>query len=67
MGGALLAKYAWWRAGNGGTGTFEEMMGGEVVGMQCVAEPKPEVTKVYDSLISIYQQCEEAALKKGVE
>lgn len=66
MGGALLAKYAWWRAARGGTGTFEEMMGGEVVGMQCVAEPNPEVTGVYDGLVSAYQLCEETALK-GVE
>ncbi|KAJ7035035.1 hypothetical protein C8F04DRAFT_1099870 [Mycena alexandri] len=67
MGGALLAKYVWWRAARGGTGTFEEMMGGEVVGMQCVAEPKPEVTKVYDGLVGLYQLCEEDALKKGRE
>ncbi|KAJ7903549.1 hypothetical protein B0H14DRAFT_2665354 [Mycena olivaceomarginata] len=66
MGGALLAKYAWWRAARGGTGTFEEMMGGEVVGMQCVAEPNPEVTGVYDGLVSAYQLYEETALK-GVE
>ncbi|KAJ7364016.1 hypothetical protein DFH08DRAFT_838095 [Mycena albidolilacea] len=66
MGGALLAKYAWWRAARGGTGTFEEMMGGEVVGMQCVAEPNPKVTGVYDGLVSAYQLCEETALK-GVE
>ncbi|KAJ7158772.1 hypothetical protein C8R46DRAFT_1290835 [Mycena filopes] len=65
MGGALLAKYVWWLAARGGTGTFEEMMGGEVVGMQCVAEPRPEVTKVYDRLVNVYQLCEEDALKKA--
>jgi xylulokinase len=64
MGGALLAKYAWWKAARGGTGTFEEMSGGEAVGMQCVAEPRPEVAKVYAGLVSIYQQCEEDALKR---
>ncbi|KAJ7170670.1 hypothetical protein C8R43DRAFT_59286 [Mycena crocata] len=64
MGGALLAKYAWWRAKNGGTGTYEEMTGSEVVGMQCVAEPRPEVTQVYDGLVNIYQLCEEDAVKK---
>ncbi|KAJ7650293.1 hypothetical protein FB45DRAFT_887503 [Roridomyces roridus] len=63
MGGALLARYAAWRAERGGTGSYEEMMGGEVVGMQCVAEPRPEVTKVYDDLVSVYQLCEETALK----
>ncbi|KAJ7494715.1 hypothetical protein B0H11DRAFT_2003100 [Mycena galericulata] len=65
MGGALLAKYAWWRSARGGTGTFEEMMGREVVGMQCVAEPRPEVTKVYDGLVTVYQICEDAAVKAG--
>ncbi|KAJ6513278.1 hypothetical protein C8R45DRAFT_963087 [Mycena sanguinolenta] len=65
MGGALLAKYAWWRAQHGGTGTFEEMTGDEVVGMQCVAEPNPDVAAVYDGLVSVYQVCEEAALEKG--
>ncbi|KAF7374910.1 hypothetical protein MSAN_00377100 [Mycena sanguinolenta] len=65
MGGALLAKYAWWRAGRGETGTFEEMMGDEVIGMQCVAEPNPEVAAVYDGFVSVYQSCEEAALEKG--
>jgi len=65
MGGALLAKYAWWRDAHGGNGTFEEMMGGEVVGMQCVAEPRPEVTKIYDGLLSVYQLCEESAVKEN--
>ncbi|KAJ7475831.1 hypothetical protein FB451DRAFT_258470 [Mycena latifolia] len=64
MGGALLAKYTWWRAARGGTGTFEEMTGGEVVGMQCVAEPRAEVAKVYEGLVSVYQLCEEDALKR---
>ncbi|KAJ7756391.1 hypothetical protein DFH07DRAFT_820396 [Mycena maculata] len=65
MGGALLAKYAWWRAAHGGTGTFEEMMGGEVVGMQCIAEPRPEATRVYDGLVGLYQVCEETAVSAG--
>ncbi|KAJ7637746.1 actin-like ATPase domain-containing protein [Mycena polygramma] len=61
MGGALLAQYAWWRAAHGGT--FDEMMRGEVVGMQCVAEPNPEVAKVYEKLVDAYRRCEEAAVK----
>ncbi|KAJ6576398.1 hypothetical protein DFH09DRAFT_1276432 [Mycena vulgaris] len=64
MGGALLAKYAWWKAARGGTGSFEEMTGGEVVGMQCVAEPRTEVAKVYEGLVAVYQQCEADALEK---
>ncbi|KAJ7104175.1 hypothetical protein B0H15DRAFT_808855 [Mycena belliarum] len=64
MGGALLAKYAWWKDARGGTGTFEEMTGGEVVGMQCVAEPRAEVAKIYDGLVSLYRLCEEDALKR---
>ncbi|KAJ7707728.1 hypothetical protein B0H17DRAFT_1033745 [Mycena rosella] len=64
MGGALLAKYAWWRAARGGTGSFEEMTGGEVVGMQCVAEPRAEVAKIYDGLLNVYQKCEEEAVKR---
>ncbi|KAJ6619732.1 actin-like ATPase domain-containing protein [Mycena sp. CBHHK59/15] len=65
MGGALLAKYAWWKEVHGGTGTFEEMTGGEVVGMQCVAEPRPAVAKVYDGLVGVYQLCEEDAVKRA--
>nr|GAT60769.1 predicted protein [Mycena chlorophos] len=64
MGGALLAKYAWWRAAQGDTGTFEEMTGGEVGELKCVAEPRPEVTKVYDELVGVYQLCEEEAVKR---
>ncbi|KAK7033109.1 hypothetical protein R3P38DRAFT_2920737 [Favolaschia claudopus] len=67
MGGGLLAKYAWWCAVQGRTGTFEDMMGDEVVGMQCVAEPKAEVAAIYDGLVETYTLCEEAALKQGFE
>jgi xylulokinase len=64
MGGALLAKYSWWRAKNGGRGTFEEMTKGEVVGW-CVAEPRPEVAQVYKGLVAAYRLCEEDAVKRG--
>ncbi|EGN96744.1 hypothetical protein SERLA73DRAFT_170141 [Serpula lacrymans var. lacrymans S7.3] len=57
-GGAVLAKFAWWRANNGGEGTFEEMSYGEVERMRLVAEPKDEVTKIYDGLIEAYRACE---------
>ncbi|KAG6891180.1 hypothetical protein C0995_008432 [Termitomyces sp. Mi166 len=48
MGGALLAKYAWWKAAHGGQGSFEDMTGGAIIGLHCVAEPRKEVTEVYE-------------------
>lgn len=59
MGGALLAKYAWWRTQNGGMGSFEEMEGGQVVGLQCVAEPSKAVSDVFETLVGVYTACEE--------
>lgn len=61
-GGAVLAKFAWWRAQIGGaSGSFEEMSTetGEVERMRLVATPKGEVTKVYDGLVDNYRRCEE--------
>lgn len=58
-GGAILAKFAWWRAENGGRGTFEEMRAADVESMKKVADPKPGVTKVYEGLVEAYRQCEE--------
>lgn len=66
MGGALLAKYAWWKTSNGRTGSFEEMTGGEVVGMKCVAEPREEFTRIYEGLIDIYRTCEEQVVKAAL-
>lgn len=63
MGGALLAKYCWWRAQNGGRGTFEEMSGGEVIGMKCVAEPREAITAVYERLVGAYRVCEEEVVR----
>ncbi|KAG6866592.1 hypothetical protein C0991_002080 [Blastosporella zonata] len=65
MGGALLAKYAWWKAQNGGKGSFEDMTGGEVTGLQCVAEPRKEVTEVYEKLVEVYRACEEQVVSKA--
>ncbi|KAF7327784.1 hypothetical protein MKEN_00358200 [Mycena kentingensis (nom. inval.)] len=65
MGGALLAKYAWWLAAKNGEGSFEEMTGGEVGELKCVAEPNAEVSKVYDGLVEVYRLCEEDAVKRG--
>ena len=61
-GGAILAKFAWWKQQNGGSGTFEEMSYGDVERMRLVAEPKAEVTKVYDQLVEAYRACEEAVV-----
>jgi len=57
MGGAILAKYAWWKIQHGGT--LEEMTRGEVFGVRCVAEPREDVAKVYSDLVELYRCCEE--------
>ncbi|KAI0031449.1 actin-like ATPase domain-containing protein [Vararia minispora EC-137] len=54
-GGAILAKFAWWRAQNGGLGTFEEMRAADVERLRRVASPKADVTKVYDALVEPYR------------
>lgn len=60
-GGALLARYAWWRELNGGKGTFEEMraLDGEWERMKCVAEPNKENEVLYETLIDPYRRCED--------
>ena len=65
-GGAQLARYAWWRAENGG-GTFEEMraMDGAGQRMKCVAEPNQETHKVYTNLVDAYRWCEADVVRKG--
>ncbi|KAF9006062.1 hypothetical protein BDQ17DRAFT_1239609 [Cyathus striatus] len=63
MGGALLAKYARWKANNGGVGTFEEMTGGEVGNMKCVASPNEDVAKIYQDLVPIYTECEKRVVR----
>ncbi|KAJ3878325.1 hypothetical protein F5051DRAFT_232963 [Lentinula edodes] len=66
MGGALLAKYAWWKQNGNSKGTFEEMnamMEGESTGMKCVAEPREEVAMQYDGLVASYTACEEEVVK----
>ncbi|KAL1698442.1 hypothetical protein EV121DRAFT_297185 [Schizophyllum commune] len=65
LGTSLLAKYAWWKGLNVGEGTFEEMSGGEVPGMKCVAEPNQETHKVYTNLVDVYRWCEADVVRKG--
>ncbi|KAI0046224.1 actin-like ATPase domain-containing protein [Auriscalpium vulgare] len=61
-GGALLAKFAWWRTRAGG-GTFEEMRAADVERMKLVASPNKEVTEVYHGLVEPYRVCEEEVVK----
>ncbi|KAJ3721108.1 hypothetical protein C8R42DRAFT_669815 [Lentinula raphanica] len=66
MGGALLAKFSWWRQNGNSKGTFEEMNAmteGEAVGMKCVAEPRGDVAEKYDGLVASYTACEELVVK----
>ena len=64
-GGAQLARYAWWRAENGGEGAFEEMraMDAQAQRMKCVAEPDWEREKVYAGLVERYRACEDAVVR----
>ena len=64
LGGALLAKYTWWKQSNAGK-SFEDMGAGGlngVVGLKCVAKPRPEIRKVYDFLVSVYDTLEEQVI-----
>ena len=67
MGGALLAKYAWWRREHGGEGSFEEMTGGEATGLQCVAEPTKNNHEIYEKLVEVYSCCEEQVIKRSAQ
>lgn len=65
-GGALLAKYAWWKQLNP-SGTFDEMTGGQVMGLTCVAHPSKEMAGIYDGLVRVYDSCEEQVVKIWAE
>jgi xylulokinase len=62
-GGAVLAKFAWWKSKHP-NGTFEEMLESGEERMQQVATPRPEITKVYDGIVAEYNKCEEIVLKQ---
>ncbi|EKM81688.1 hypothetical protein AGABI1DRAFT_118780 [Agaricus bisporus var. burnettii JB137-S8] len=62
-GGALLAKWARWKLSN--QGSFEDMTGGQMPGMTCVAEPRPDTVKVYNQLLEAYDACEQQVIQKG--
>ncbi|KAF9054509.1 D-xylulose kinase [Panaeolus papilionaceus] len=56
-GGALLAKFAWWRQTHP-DGSFEDMIGGEAMGLKCVAKSQKDIAKIYDGLVDVYAKCE---------
>ena len=63
IGGAQLARYAWWKRRNGDNGTFEEMVSGDPEKVRLVAEPGLEVVKVYEGLVEPYRRCEALVLR----
>lgn len=62
-GGAVLARFAWWKIQHP-EGTFEEMINADEERMHKVAEPRPEVTKIYEGLVEEYNKCEEIVIKE---
>lgn len=68
LGGALLARYAWWGNNRGERGTFEDMMeevrrdGGGNGQMKLGAMPDVEAARVYEDLVGVYGTCERQAL-----
>jgi len=61
-GGALLAKYAWWKRTHPEE-SFEDMTGGEAMGLLCVANPRREISEIYDGLVGIYDACEQQVVE----
>jgi len=66
-GGAFLALYAWWKDKKGGEGTFEELKASLKDEMKQVAEPHPEITKVYEGLLETYRSCEAQVVAQSAE
>jgi xylulokinase len=60
LGGALLAKLAWWKSSHPDSKSEDSDMMAEVVADQsrCVAEPRPELATTYRSLVEFYNVCE---------
>jgi xylulokinase len=65
IGGAQLARYAWWKGRNGGNGTFEEMVSGDPETARLVAKPRPGVFNVYEGLVEPYRACEALVQTQG--
>ncbi|KAG8931447.1 hypothetical protein FRC02_002726 [Tulasnella sp. 418] len=66
LGGALLAKYAWWKqARDAPEASFEEMRKestGSGKDLKKVVDPREGVTKIYDALLDPYQECEDIVI-----
>ncbi|KAL4065880.1 hypothetical protein J3A83DRAFT_4098910 [Scleroderma citrinum] len=71
LGGALLARYAWWGDSRGGRGTFEGMMrevrqdghyANEDGQMMLGAVPDADAVRVYEDLVNVYASCEKQAI-----
>jgi len=58
IGGAQLARYAWWKERNGGKGAFGEMLSGDPETVKLVAAPRSEVANIYEDLVAPYRRCE---------
>jgi len=58
IGGAQLARYAWWKRRHGVNATFEEMVADDPEPVGLVAEPRPEVVGIYEGLMEPYRICE---------
>ncbi|TFK51820.1 actin-like ATPase domain-containing protein, partial [Heliocybe sulcata] len=69
VGGAWLAKWAWWRkqrSGGLGEGTFEEMTASLTENVKKVAEPTGEerVRGFYEGMVDAYRKCEEMVVRE---
>ena len=58
IGGAQLARYAWWKGRNGANATFEKMVADDQEPVKLVTEPRPQVVSVYKGFIQPYRRCE---------
>jgi xylulokinase len=59
MGGAMLARFAWWRRGDGGLRSFEDMDAKAVQRLKLVAKPRSGVNQIYEEQLRTYRACEE--------
>ena len=57
-GGALLARYAWWKSKGRTRDSFEKLRAGDAERMKLVAEPDEKIATVYDGLVETYSVCE---------
>ena len=57
VGGALLARFVWWR--ERGIRTFKELDVRVLEKLKCVAEPRDSHSREYENLLAVYRACEE--------